>query len=109
MLKMERHEQILTFRPNRDDIVIPTPMGLIYINRLSRDTRKVRISLPGGLKAYVGEKAAMQENSYLERKNGKITPRFTLLVPKIEDGEFVGLVVPGVLNLEHASGVGEEQ
>ena len=111
---MPNKDHVLTFRPNKD-IVIATPLGLIKISRLSpkearkndpkgeADPRKIRISLPAGLRVGIGEEDALKDSPFLERTNGKIKPKFSLLVPKMKDGELVGVEAPDMISLTETS------
>jgi hypothetical protein len=97
---METHEQIMTFRPN-SPIVIATPVGLIKLDRIKDEgTRKVKITLPRGLRASIGEKEALNRSDFLEKKNGEIVPNFSMLLPAFTpDGKFAGVASPAVIPL----------
>ena len=88
------HKQTLT--PARNEaIVIPTPLGLITLQRIRG--KKWEIRLPGGLRAFKDEKRAVSESPYLLEQNGIIVPGFSILLPDVdtETGELVGVKIPG--------------
>lgn len=95
-------KQTLSLRPeDKDGIVIPTVSGLITIKRAGKDLRKLKIELPHGLKAYIGRDRALQDSRFLELKDDKLLPKFSLLAPIYgHEGELLGVDMPGTLRLE---------
>lgn len=98
----ERNIQLFTLGRNRT-IAIDTPVGLIRITRVNDDgTRKVRLDMPPGVNAHMGEGRAISKSRYLmQLKDGSIVPKFKMLVPvTTTDGFLVGVVTPEAFTLE---------
>lgn len=94
--------QTLTFRPGGKPIVIETPLGLIVMNRMKEDPRKVQIGLPEGMNAYIGEDRALKEARFIEKDElGRLQPKFGMLTPVTdESGELSDVTAPEVLKLK---------
>lgn len=94
---MTENAQILTLRPGPEHAVsIETPMGLIHIERLTRDTRKIEVHLPPGLKAKMGERPRDTDGMFVKDEQ----PAYAMLVPvRDEKGRLVGAARPTAFEL----------
>jgi hypothetical protein len=99
---MTTDAQILTLRPGPEHAVtIETPMGLIRIERLTRDTRKIEITLPMGLRANRETNHKNDRNGYFVREDdGQLVPAYDMLVP-LRDGKgaLIGAARPTAFEL----------
>lgn len=70
-------------------IVIETPEGMIQIWRpqCPQYRKKIRIELPGDMRAFVGMERAMEHARFVESAgDGRVTPRYSILAA-IRDGD----------------------
>jgi len=92
----------------RGVVMIPTPGGIIEIRRVQGDSRKLHITYPDGMEPVVGaedvSRRKVLETSPLLREDeeGRIVPRFGMVVPRISKGAIDGVRVPAGLVLEDA-------
>jgi hypothetical protein len=95
--------QTLTFRPG-EPIYISTPLGCIVLDRVSggrKTERKVKLTLPPGFQAFIGDKPNMREGEMVEELGDGLKPKFSLLAPILDDrGRIIGVRAPEVLRLE---------
>lgn len=109
-------EQQLELRP-QTPIVIETAHGMIKLHRdTSKRGHRLRLEMPPGVRAFIGEGRAWDNARYLMRDgDGAVLPRYNLLVPVVSEGTLVGLESPRVLKvaaqeIEHVdSNAGSEQ
>ena len=85
--------QILELRESRP-VVMETPEGLISITIDKK--RKVRLELPGDMKAHRGQGRALKRLRFLEvGADGTVRPKYEVLTPKLDDkGRLIGLLTP---------------
>lgn len=99
---MTTNAQILTLRSGPEHAVtIETPMGLIHIERLTRDTRKIEVVLPMGLRANRETHHTSARNGYFVREDdGRLVPAYDMLVPlRDERGALIGAARPTAFEL----------
>ncbi len=90
--------QTLTLRPG-DPLFISTPFGLLTIERVKGNNRKLRFSLPPGFTAFVGEKPELKESKFVD-ENGKVKPEFVGKVLLVDsEGKLMDVVAPRSLRL----------
>lgn len=90
--------QILTLRPG-DPLFVSTPFGLLTIERVRGNNRKLRFSLPPGFTAFVGKKPALEDSKFVDQ-NGKVRPEFIGKVLIADsDGKLVDVAAPRSLRL----------
>lgn len=79
-------------------ICIETPAGLIQI--WSAGGKKLKIVMPEGMVANIGEERSYANARWIERRDGKVVAKYKILTPVLSpDGALIGLQVPTVKRL----------
>lgn len=92
------HEQILDLRGGQEPLFIQTPLGLIELQRVKEDGRKLRLKLPACCRAFRKKHEALETSPFLHVENGLVKPLFSLLSPVVnEQGELIDVAVPQTL------------
>jgi hypothetical protein len=70
-------------------LVIDTPSGPILIERLDTDKRKLKITMPDDISAFVGTDRALNSSKYVDMN---MKPKFTVLTPRLDaEGKLLGV------------------
>lgn len=94
--------QTLTFRRDTP-IIIRTPLGEITLNLDPEAKRKIHLTMPPWMRAYLPGKDdfARPVKLLVAKKNETYIPKFSVLVPaRDSDGKFSGVTIPETLRLE---------
>lgn len=85
--------QILELRESRP-VVVETPEGLISITIDKK--RKVRLELPGEMRAHRGQERALEHLRFLQvDADGTVRPKYEVLTPRLDDkGRLIGVRMP---------------
>lgn len=95
--------QILTLRPNHP-LYISTPLGLVTLERVKNDNRKLKFVLPPGFRAFVGDKPNLRESEFVDGE-GRVKPGFAMkMLVTNENDELVGIQEPTAFRLENNDG-----
>jgi len=79
-------------------VTIETPAGMIEI--WSAGGKKLEIIMPPCMTANVGEDRSWASARWIEKRDGKVIPKFRILTPVIgPDGSLTGLDMPVVKRL----------
>lgn len=94
--------QTLTLRPG-EPLFLSTPLGLVTIERVKGNNRKLRFTHPPGFIAFVGKKPELRESKFVDR-DGKVRPEFVGKVLVVDaEGKLVDVVAPRSLRLVEES------
>lgn len=73
----DRHEQVMTLRET--PLFIDTAHGLIEIRRVKGDRRSLRLIMPTGVRAHVGQSHIQVRSPWLVLDNGAVRAKHRLL------------------------------